>query len=1085
MLLERKIYRDRTLNRCIKCTLPLGTCKHKDEWEQELELAQRASFKQKKQYERYFKDSMEEMVGGVKNKSSAMKDQVSEQMSALYDVIGGGVVVDTQPVAEDVDIERIRWYHFEPRLSDKIGDTYFALSVPPSRGWHSCVAVGSRFIVVFGGFRFRENMLPQPFQTALQAKDVKYLNCTYVYDKQNQSWHHPKPSGVLPPGRYGHAAAAIDNTRMVIFGGRGEGGGFLQDTWIFDINESKWHGPLYGDDIHPSPSARAFSATFSARSSDLMEEEPMKVYLFGGTNGLENFSDLWFLKQGREQGADLKDMMWERAVAIGFGPNPRYGHQMLSIGGDMAVVLGGTAVSAQSEISIADMNMDDTRRLYNAGAELQEAYRKEGELPVLAGKALSKNPGDLRSLVGQASSIAGNIQVLEAYTREKEVALADEYYRYEARSKFFSKKAAHPDKDLDVFFLNIRDLTWHAPAKGEMRGPPPSARMHFSATCVGHFVLVTGGTAPTSLSYGPIDNDYSRTYALDTANMTWLEPAPIQTSNYFDIPMQIAESDIIRAEQKCKEEKLKGMSKGVRRGETPAFAEAEAVLQICKWRKNMLSLEKHSFRRPPSSRWGGTLCTMGQRALLMGGWGAANIINDNDSYVIDLEPELERNRRLEDEFEAKLERERVAEEGANYADLLSANYEKRAMAAAERANEAREREQMAVEEIRCCVPPLSVPNPVRLVAASHNTIWVEWDPPVKKSSGDKLTDEEMAKVMYILWVSGGYVKLYEGDRVIVNIGITTEKITDRAEHDEDVLGDDEDDEEDGEEISESDRKDKGKITRCVDFHGEIMKVRINGLFDIAFDDGTVLKNYPRSKIRLETDREPRTEPISHSAAQKSANRKQMRERFSRYHHERERKKAEEKAGFELRQRKLGVKVRMKRLWIDDHPPVPSNAPVARPLPIFSPTVKVPSEFRLVYMGEDTKYACEGLVPDEALLRELQAPRPLAGPLANAPIIPSSSVNVTFCVQMVGVDYPIEEHSMLSAPVTFSTKPNPQPWLEMPMVGATSSDEMTAVTSTSTLSEDMGQMSLHGPPSEEEKFAAAAEAQQAAAAQVIC
>ena len=87
--------------------------------------------------------------------------------------------------------------------------------------------------------------------------------------------------------------------------------------------------------------------------------------------------------------------------------------------------------------------------------------------------------------------------------------------------------------------------------------------------------------------------------------------------------------------------------------------------------------------------------------------------------------------------------------------------------------------------------------------------------------------------------------------------------------------------------------------------------------------------------------------------------------------------------------------------------------------------------------------------------------------------------------MVGVDYPIEEHSMLSAPVTFSTKPNPQPWLEMPMVGATSSDEMTAVTSTSTLSEDMGQMSLHGPPSEEEKFAAAAEAQQAAAAQVIC
>ena len=91
----------------------------------------------------------------------------------------------------------------------------------------------------------------------------------------------------------------------------------------------------------------------------------------------------------------------------------------------------------------------------------------------------------------------------------------------------------------------------------------------------------------------------------------------------------------------------------------------------------MLLIEKGNFRTPPEPRWGGTLCEMGQRALLIGGWGKTGVTNSDEHFVIDLEPELERNRRLEEEFEAKLEIDRVADETANYADMLSANYEKR------------------------------------------------------------------------------------------------------------------------------------------------------------------------------------------------------------------------------------------------------------------------------------------------------------------------------------------------------------------------------------------------------------------------
>ena len=1038
MLLERKVYRDKTLNRCIKCTLPLGTCKHKNEWETQLTLQNQSTFKQKKQYERFFKETEDEMIGGARKAFSPIKDKVAEQMDDMFDIIGGGVVVDTQPVAEDVDIERIRWYHFQPRLSDKIGDTYFVLSAPSPRGWHSCVPLG-KYIVVFGGFRFMDNKIPQPFQTALQGKEVEYLNDTFVYDTVNCSWHHPKPEGLKPPGRYGHVAAAIDDNRMAIFGGRSEGGKFLQDTWLFDVKSSEWTGPLYGDEINPAPAPRAFAGCFSKKSTDLLEHEPMKMYLFGGTDGLDNYGDLWMLKQGRQEGNELKDFQWERAVAIGFTPIPRYGHRLISIGGDLAVVLGGCSVSPQSEISIADAGLEETRKLFTSSDALEEAYRREGELPVLAGKAMSKSLGDLRSMVSHASVIAGEVQALEAQTRNQEIALADEFYQYQARSRFAAKTAMHANKELDIVFLNIRDLTWQEPAKGEIRGNIPSCRMHFSAAFVGHYVLVSGGTPPTSLAYRNCDIEYSRAYALDVYTMRWIEPPPLQTSNYYDTPLQIAEADIMRAKTKMEEEKLRGLSKGVRGGKTPGYAEAEAVLEICKWRKNMLLNEKGNFRAPPKPRWGGTLCEMGQRALLVGGWGETEVTSSEEHFVIDLEPELERNRRMEDEFEAKLERDRIADETANYADMLSANYEKRAMAAAERSNQARERELMAIEEIRCCVPPLSQPPSVRLVKASHNCIWVEWDAPKKKANGDKLTKEELSNVSYILWCSGGYERLYEGDRVIVTMKIT-------VTIDKNKIGGDKDDEsfsDDSDDSSDSDAHDNDTITetgenskynkkmkkmktktKLVDYHGEISVARLNGLFDITFDDGTILNNHPRSQIRKETYKEPRVEPISHISAQKSASKKAFRERFSRWHHDRMAAKAQEEKEFQTRKKKLMVDIRKKRRYIDDHSPV-SNPEVYQPRPSFTPTEKTPPECRLLYHGKDCFYDCESLVPDEALIRELPAPRSYNQ--VNDPIIPTASVEVTFFVQTLGTEYPIHEPSLLSLPATFTTKPNPMPW----------------------------------------------------------
>jgi hypothetical protein len=35
-------------------------------------------------------------------------------------------------------------------------------------------------------------------------------------------------------------AAALDNHRMVVFGGRGEGGRHYGDTWVYDYRHDRW-----------------------------------------------------------------------------------------------------------------------------------------------------------------------------------------------------------------------------------------------------------------------------------------------------------------------------------------------------------------------------------------------------------------------------------------------------------------------------------------------------------------------------------------------------------------------------------------------------------------------------------------------------------------------------------------------------------------------------------------------------------------------------------------------------------------------------------------------------------------------------
>ena len=180
------------VTRCIVCTLPLGRCIHSKDWLMH-SLPQEFSFEPE-------------------------IDDVQQEVDDVLGFLGDEVKLDLPGSIEDVDLDCISWISMLPRPSDKIGDSDMILSAPSMRGWHSSVTLKVKqgesgllgfVIAVFGGFRFRSTVAPQPFVDGLSigtTKDCEYLNELCLFDTYANSWHLPKPlNGQLwPSPRYGN-----------------------------------------------------------------------------------------------------------------------------------------------------------------------------------------------------------------------------------------------------------------------------------------------------------------------------------------------------------------------------------------------------------------------------------------------------------------------------------------------------------------------------------------------------------------------------------------------------------------------------------------------------------------------------------------------------------------------------------------------------------------------------------------------------------------------------------------------------------------------------------------------------------------
>ncbi|RAL10380.1 putative cell polarity protein (Tea1) [Aspergillus homomorphus CBS 101889] len=188
---------------------------------------------------------------------------------------------------------------------------------PGPRVGHASLLVGNAFIV-FGG------------DTKVDESDT--LDATlYLLNTSSRQWSRSIPPGPRPAGRYGHTLNIL-GSKLYVFGGQVEGF-FFNDLAAFDLNQlqstaNKWEFLIRNSHEGGPPPGQIPPA----RTNHTIVSFNDRLYLFGGTNGVQWFNDVWCY--------DPRANAWTQLDCVGFIPTPREGHAA-AIVNDVMYIFGG------------------------------------------------------------------------------------------------------------------------------------------------------------------------------------------------------------------------------------------------------------------------------------------------------------------------------------------------------------------------------------------------------------------------------------------------------------------------------------------------------------------------------------------------------------------------------------------------------------------------------------------------------------------------------------------------------------------------------------------------------------------------
>ncbi|KAJ5551104.1 hypothetical protein N7461_005802 [Penicillium sp. DV-2018c] len=211
---------------------------------------------------------------------------------------------------------------------------------PGPRVGHASLLVGNAFIV-FGG------------DTKIDEHD-SLDDTLYLLNTSSRQWSRAIPPGNRPSGRYGHTLNIL-GSKLYVFGGQVEGF-FFNDLIAFDLNQlqsptNKWEVLIANSHEGGPPPGQIPPA----RTNHTIVSYNDKLFLFGGTNGVQWFNDVWSY--------DHIANSWTEVDCVGFIPVPREGHAAALVN-DVMYVFGGRT---DEGVDLGDLSAFriSTRRWYS------------------------------------------------------------------------------------------------------------------------------------------------------------------------------------------------------------------------------------------------------------------------------------------------------------------------------------------------------------------------------------------------------------------------------------------------------------------------------------------------------------------------------------------------------------------------------------------------------------------------------------------------------------------------------------------------------------------------------------------------
>ncbi|KAI9679212.1 MAG: hypothetical protein M1817_005231 [Caeruleum heppii] len=185
----------------------------------------------------------------------------------------------------------------------------------------TATAVGKK-IVIFGG-----------------GDGPTYCNDVYILDTVSFRYTKPVIEGVTPCKRRAHTAC-LHRNGIYVFGG-GDGERALNDVWrldVSDLTKLSWK-------MISAPSKAAGTTRPTARGYHTANMVGSKLIIFGGSDGVECFRDVWVY--------DVETLVW-KAVEIKTS-HPRLSHTATVVGSYLFVVGGHDGVEYSSDVLLLNL----------------------------------------------------------------------------------------------------------------------------------------------------------------------------------------------------------------------------------------------------------------------------------------------------------------------------------------------------------------------------------------------------------------------------------------------------------------------------------------------------------------------------------------------------------------------------------------------------------------------------------------------------------------------------------------------------------------------------------------------------------